>query len=292
MRKLFSNFLLPILLALSFLAASFMVQADVAIPALAQSLVVDLTSTFSPAEIAQLDAKLKAIEVAKGSQIGVLIVPTTQPEDIAQYSIRVTDQWKLGRKGIADGVLLVIAKDDRKMRIEVGRGLEGAIPDAYAKRIVTENIGPLFKQNDYVGGVNAGVDKLIGLVNGERLPAPKQQNKTASLGFENSLVLFLMACFVGGAFLTAMMGRFLGSAATGGAIGGIAWFIAGATGTAIFVGVIGFILTLLLPSLLGGALSGGRSGGYYGGGFGGGSTSSWGGGGGGDFGGGGASGDW
>ena len=288
MRKFFSIFVLPILLALSFSA-----QAYVAIPALQQSLVVDLTATLNPAEIAQLDAKLKAFEVAKGSQIGVLIVPTTEPEDIAQYSIRVVDEWKLGRKGVADGVLLLIAKNDRKIRIEVGRGLEGAIPDAYAKRIVAETIRPLFKQNDYVAGVNAGVDKLIGLTNGEALPAPKKANQVANMGFENGLVLFLLGSFVGGSFLSAMMGRFVGSAATGGVMGGLFWLIAGATGIALFVGVMAFIFTMIVPSLLGGS---NRGGGYYGGGLGGGGfgggSSSWGGGGGGDFGGGGASGDW
>ena len=286
MRNFFSRIILPILLALS-----LSVQADVAIPPLQQSLVTDLTGTLNSADITQLDGKLKAFEVAKGSQIGVLIVPTTEPEDIAQYTIRVTDEWKLGRKGVADGVLLLIAKDDHKMRIEVGRGLEGAIPDAYAKRIITENIRPLFKQNDYAGGINAGVDKLIGLVNGEVLPAPQKQNQVASMGLENSLVLFLLGCLVGGSFLSAMMGRFVGSAATGGMMGGLFWLIAGATGTALLIGVVAFIFTMIVPSLLGGLSRGG--GGYYGGGgFGGGSSSSWGGGGGGDFGGGGASGDW
>lgn len=290
MRKFFSALMFSILLVLSIKN----LYADVAIPPL-QAHVTDLTGTLNSSTIAELEAKLKALEVSKGSQLAVLIVPTTQPEDIAQYSIRVTDTWKLGRKGVADGVLLLIAKDDHKIRIEVGRGLEGAIPDVYAKRIIAENIRPLFKQNDYAGGINLGIDMLIGLVNGEDLPAPPQPNKMANMGIQNSLGLFLIACFVGGRFLMAVFGRFLGSVATGGAIGGIAWFIAGATATAIFVGVIGFILTLLLPSILGGTLGGGRSSGYYGvglgGGFGGGSSVGWGGGGG-DFGGGGASGSW
>ena len=155
-----------------FLFASNAVQAElVAIPAL-QTRVTDLTQTLTPEQRSQLEAKLTTFEQQKGSQIAVLIVPTTQPEDIAQFSIRVVDAWKLGRAKQDDGVLILVAKNDHKMRIEVGYGLEGAIPDLTAKRIISEIISPSFKQGDFYGGINNAMDKLIGLINGEQLTAP------------------------------------------------------------------------------------------------------------------------
>ncbi len=265
---------------------------EVAIPPLTQR-VTDLTNTLAPDQVSALTSKIQAFEQAKGSQIAVLILPTTQPDDIAQYSIRLADAWKIGRQGVGDGVIILVAKNDHKLRIEVGRGLEGAIPDIYAKRIIVENIAPLFKQGDMSGGLNAGVDKIIGLISGEALPPPPKQSANIGMSLENQLALFLVSCMAVGGFLSSVMGRFLGSATTGGVVGGMAWLFAGALGTALFVGVIGFIFTLLIPILLSG---GGRSGGYYGGGlgggFGGGSSGGGFSGGGGDFGGGGASGGW
>jgi uncharacterized protein len=265
---------------------------EVAIPALTQR-VTDLTNTLATDQLSALESKLQSFEQTKGSQIAILILPTTQPDDIAQYSIRLADAWKIGRKGVGDGVIIVVAKNDHKLRIEVGRGLEGAIPDIYAKRIIAENIAPLFKQGDMNGGLNAGVDKLIGLISGEALPPPPKQSAQTGISFENQLAFFVVGCLVLGGFLSSVMGRFLGSATTGTAVGGITWFLAGALSTSLFVGVLGFIFTLLIPILFGGN---GRSGGYYGGGlgggFGGGSSGGGFSGGGGDFGGGGASGDW
>ncbi len=265
---------------------------EVAIPQLLQR-VTDLTNTLATDQISALESKLQAFEQAKGSQIAILILPTTQPEDIAQYAIRLADAWKIGRKGVGDGVIIVVAKNDHKLRIEVGRGLEGAIPDIYAKRIIAENMAPLFKQGDMNGGLNAGLDKLIGLISGEALPPPPKQSASHGLGFQNQLVFFLVGCLALGRFLSSMMGRFLGSAATGTAVGGVTWLLAGALGTSLFVGVLGFVFTLLIPILFSGS---GRSGGYYGGGlgggFGGGSSGGGFSGGRGDFGGGGASGGW
>lgn len=265
---------------------------EVAIPALTQR-VTDLTNTLATDQLSALESKLQAFEQTKGSQIAILILPTTQPDDIAQYSIRLADAWKIGRKGVGDGVIIVVAKNDHKLRIEVGRGLEGAIPDIYAKRIIAENIAPLFKQGDMNGGLNAGVDKLIGLISGEALPPPPKQSAQTGISFENQLAFFVVGCLVLGGFLSSVMGRFLGSATTGTAVGGITWLLAGAISTSLFVGVLGFIFTLLIPILFSGN---GRSGGYYGGGlgggFGGGSSGGGFSGGGGDFGGGGASGDW
>ena len=264
-------------------------QAElVAVPTLSTR-ITDLTQTLSQAEQAQLEQKLVAFEQQKGSQIAVLIVPTTQPEDIAQYSIRVVDAWKLGRKDVGDGVLVLIAKDDHKMRIEVGRGLEGAIPDLYAKRIISEDITPKFKQGDFVGGLNAGIEKLIGLVNGEALPAPSKAASRTS-GIEGLLPLLLFGGLISGMMLRGMFGTFLGSAFNGGLVGGVVWMLGLALGGAAILSVIAFFITMMLGSRgFGGMPMGGSSGGWNSGGSSGGS--SWGGGGG-DFGGGGASGGW
>jgi uncharacterized protein len=256
--------------------------------------VTDLTATLNAEQQSALEAKLAAFEAKKGSQIAILLVPTTQPEDIAQYSLRVAEKWKIGRAKTDDGVLVLIAKDDRKMRIEVGYGLEGAIPDVYAKRIVSDVMRPRFKQNDFYGGIDASAEALIAIINGEDLPAPENNQSNRSMGGENSLVLF----FFGTLFCTMLFhnifGRFFGSAATGGVMGGAAALFFAAT-AGIGVGIAAFVASLILPSLFSGNGGSGRSGGYYGGGTSGGWTSggssSWGGGGG-DFGGGGASGDW
>lgn len=264
----------------------------VAVPALKQH-VTDLTATLDASQQAALEAKLQQLEAKKGSQVAVLVVPTTQPEDIAQFANRVAMTWKLGRKQAQDGVLLVVAKQDRKLRIEVDSGLQGAITDIYAKRIIAETISPAFKQGDFYGGVNAGIDKIIALIEGETLPPPQPQaNKQMTL--DNSIGLFIILCFILGGFLSDILGKFFGASATGGIVGGIAWLIAGTMISAVFVGFIAFIFTLFLPSLFGGN-STVSSGGYYGGGGSsswGGGSSSWGGGGSSGWSGGGASGDW
>ncbi len=136
--------------------------------------VTDLTGTLDTSQRQSLESKLAALERRKGSQIGVLIVPTTQPEDIAQYAIRVFDAWKLGRRGIDDGVLLIAAKDDHRVRIEVARGLEGAIPDAAADRIIREYVTPKFRVGDFYGGIEAATGMLIQLIDGEPLPPPRK----------------------------------------------------------------------------------------------------------------------
>lgn len=257
----------------------------VAVPAL-KTRVTDLTQTLSTDQQAQLEAKLTAFEREKGSQIAVLIVPTTQPEDIAQYSIRVVDTWKLGRAKQDDGILILLAKDDRKMRIEVGYGLEGAIPDLTAKRVITEVMAPSFRQGDYYGGLNNAIDKLIGLIAGEQLPAPASNATSANNNFEGMLPMLLVGGLVLGGILRAIFGSFFGGALTGGALGTLAWLLGGGLFVAIFFGIVAFFITLMGASGLG------HMGGYSGGsgGFGGGSDPFSGGGGG--FGGGGASGDW
>lgn len=279
-----ANFKAALLLCctlLLFVAGS--VHAElVAIPAL-KSRVTDLTQTLSPAEQNQLEAKLANFEQQKGSQIVVLIVPTTQPEDIAQYSIRVVESWKIGRKKEDDGILVLIAKNDRKVRIEVGYGLEGVIPDLIAKRIISEVMAPNFKQGDFYGGINNAVDKLIGLIEGEKLPPPAPKAKHSN--FDNIFPLLIFGGLISGLFLRSIFGTFLGSAANGLLLGVVAAMLGLAISGAIILAIIAFFLTMVqgrgnIPT------------GYSGGGFGGSSSSGSFSGGGGGFGGGGASGDW
>lgn len=279
--------LIPLLLLFLMAAGqAFAANNDglVPIPPL-KALVTDLTGTLTPAQISELDTMLKKFESASGSQIGVLIVPTTKPEEIEQYSIRVVDQWKLGRKGVDDGILLLIAKDDRKVRIEVGYGLEGAIPDAIAKRIIEEQIIPHFKNDDYYGGINVGVDTMIRIIGGESLPPQKKTKHVDST--DTWVTLFFVGVFAT-MFLQKILGKFLGSAATGSIVGFIGWIVMGTVFAALIIGIIAFIIALFIGSDAGrGGWSGGS--GWGGGGFGGGG---WGGGGGGGFGGGGSSGSW
>ena len=283
--------LCTMLLFASGMALSAFAHAELLpVPALS-SRVTDLTQTLSQAEQAQLEQKLAAFEAKKGSQIAVLVVPSTQPEDIAQYSLRVVEKWKIGREKVDDGLLVLIAKNDHKMRIEVGYGLEGAVPDLYAKRIITEIISPKFKQGDFFGGLNAGLDSLIGLVDSEALPAPTNP-KSNGMGVMDILPVLLFGGLITGLFLRSVFGTFFGSAINGGLIGTLIWVLGVALGGAAILGVIAFIITMMLGARGMGGYSGVPTSGGYGGGWSsGGSSSSWGGGGG-DFGGGGASGDW
>lgn len=267
------------------LLACNIARADLlAVPQL-KSRVTDLTQTLSAQQQSYLEAKLSAFEQQKGSQIALLIVPSTQPEDIAQYAIRVVEQWKVGREKIDDGLLVLVAKDDRKLRIEVGYGLEGAIPDLIAKRVITEVISPRFKQGDYFGGLDAGVDALIGLVEGEPLPAPTKRATNGS-NLENLLPILLFGGLMSGLLLRSLFGKFGGSALNGGLLGGAVWLLGFAIGGAVILAIIAFFFTMMMGGRgLGGIAMGGMGGGFGGG------SSSWGGGGGG-FGGGGASGDW
>ncbi|OAH98087.1 hypothetical protein A1353_22115 [Methylomonas methanica] len=257
-------------------------SAEQAVPSLEQR-VTDLTATLSVQQRTALEQRLQAFEQQKGSQIAVLIVASTQPEDIAQYSIRVVEQWRLGRKGVDDGILMLLAKDDRASRIEVGYGLEGVVPDVLAKRIIDDIMIPYFRQGDYTAGINAGVDSLIGLIQGEPLPAP-----AASRAMDGPLnqyfpFLFLLA-IAGGGILRAVLGRFLGGLINGGVVGVLVWFLGGGLLFALLLAFVAFLMT----QSNGRGFRGGRGGGFGGGGFGGGGFS----GGGGGFGGGGASGRW
>ena len=278
-----------ICLAVLFFCATLF--AEQPIPPL-KARVTDLTATLTAAQVAELEASLAQFEARKGAQIVVLIVPTTEPEVIEQYAIRVADAWKIGRKGIDDGAILLIAKNDRRMRIEVGYGLEGILPDAINKRIIAEIIAPALRQGDFYAGIRAGAEQMMRTIDGENLPAPKARQQSASdSGWGSFLPIAFMLVLVVGGVLRAMFGRLLGSVATGGVMAVAAWFLIGALAVTALAGILGFILTVVMGGMgRGGVLPigglggfGGGSGGSSGGGFSGG---------GGGFGGGGASGDW
>ncbi len=267
------------------------VAAPVPVPPLTGH-VVDQTGTLSPEQKAVLEQTLAAFEARKGSQLAVLLVATTAPEAIEQFSLRVAEQWKLGRRKVDDGAILVIARDDRALRIEVGYGLEGALTDLTSKRIIDETIVPRLRRQDYFGGISAGVGRMIDVVDGEPLPPPPDANGGAngSIG-QFAPVLFILALAVGGV-LRAAIGKVAGSLVTGGVVAVIAWFVVGTLWLALLAGAFALMVTLL-----GGGMIGRRYDGFYGGigrgGFGGGLGGGGGfSGGGGGFGGGGASGKW
>ena len=296
------------------LAAWLWLMAAVVPPAFAQGLVAvpqltarvtDLTGTLAADQSSALEAKLAAFEQSKGSQVAVLIVPTTQPEAIEQYSIRVVDQWQLGRGKVDDGVLLLIALNDRKVRIEVGYGLEGALPDATSNRIIQQDIAPAFKRGDYYGGINTGVDRIMRVIEGEPLPEPEFSPPAAGIpGLVHLLPFLFIFALVGSSIFRRLFGRVGGALATGGLVGFLAWLIISILGISVMAGIVAFIFALLGGTGGGGGPSAGRNGWYsrrhgsgwgYGGGFGGGGGGFGGGGfggGGGGFGGGGASGGW
>jgi uncharacterized protein len=280
------------LVAMLLLASKMAFSAMVEVPAFTAR-VVDLTQTLSPSEQAAFEAKLKSFEETKGSQIAVLIVPTTRPEEIEQYAIRVVEAWKVGREKVDDGALLLIAKEDRKVRIEVGYGLEGVVPDLYAKRIINEVITPQFKRGNFSGGIDSALTALIGLINGEPLPAP-QVTKINGAHLENLLPFLLFGGMISGMVLRGMFGTFFGSAANGGLIGTILSLIGLSLLGAGVIGVIVFFFTMMMGvrGMSGYSGNSGRGGGLGGGGLGGGMGGGFGGGMGGGFGGGGASGSW
>lgn len=291
-----------------------------ALPAWAQDLrpvpvltarVIDQTGTLDPLQVSSLDNKLAAFEQQAGPQMVILMLPSTAPEDIAAFAQRVGDAWRIGRRDLGDGLLIVVAKDDRKVRIEVAKALEGAVPDLAARQIIQNAITPAFKKGDYAGGLNQAVDQLQARIRGEGLPTPAgksanaQHSSDGGFDFETLAMLFFVGVPIVGVMLTAMLGRKLGSLATGAGVGGLGWLI----GHSWWLAGLAALLALVLVGVLGigssrrslGRRYGGGSdmpiiwGGGGGGGWGGGSSSDGGGfssGGGGDFGGGGASGDW
>jgi uncharacterized protein len=253
--------------------------------------VVDTTSTLAPDALARIDAKLAAFEQRKGSQIAVLLMRTTAPEALEEYALRVAEQWRIGRGGVDDGVVLVVALDDRRMRFEVGYGLEGAVPDALARRIIAETIAPRFYEGDFAGGLDAGLDALIGLIDGEPLPVPIARERDGE-PFAALPVVLIFALLAAPVF-RRMFGSLFGSVALGAGAGFIVWLVSSVLFASLIAGALVFVFAL---TGAGGSVGrwasrgggfGGMPGGFGGRGGGGGFR-----GGGGRFGGGGASGGW
>ncbi|MDC6170445.1 TPM domain-containing protein, partial [Paucibacter sp. XJ19-41] len=236
--------ILGLFLALSLPASA---QEEQPVPVLSAR-VIDRTATLSEPQRAALEAKLATFEAESGPQIVVLITATTLPEDIAAYAQRVADSWKIGRREVGDGVLILVAKDDRKIRIEVAKALEGAVPDLAARQIIQNAITPAFKKGDYAGGLNQAVDQLQARIRGENLPAPRQ-GSAGSVGFdfEELAAVFFIGVPVLGALLTGIFGRKLGSVATGGAAGALGWFFS----TSIIVAGLAGVAALVLVGVLG-----------------------------------------
>lgn len=274
-------------------------QALQPVPALTARL-IDQTQTLSPEQAAAIESRLREIEEKSGSQVVVLIVPSTSPEDIAPYAYRVASTWKIGRKDVGDGLLIVIAKNDRRMRMEVARALEGAIPDLAASRIIEQQMGPHFRQNDYAGGILAALDQVAARIAGEQLPPPTSSTPSQtsqSVDLEGLAIFLFFAVMVIAPVIRRIFGRKMGSAIVGGGAGFLAFIFTTSFILAGAAGVIALLVTLLANGSGGGGRGGGGpfiggggfGGGRGGGGFGGGGFSS---GGGGSFGGGGASGSW
>jgi uncharacterized protein len=263
--------------------------------------VTDLTQTLSAGEKSALEAKLADWEARTTNQLAVLIVPTTQPEPIEAYAIRVAEKWQIGRKGRDNGVLFLVAKDDKKMRIEVGYGFEGALTDATARRIIAENVAPHFREGRFAAGIDAGVDRIINVV-AEGKPLPPRASaepKRARGGFDFGTMLLLLLIVVPlvGRVLRSIFGRLVGSTVGAGVVGAAAWFVAGSIAISVLAAIVGFVVMIFAGAA---PLVGGRRGGVIvptggwgggGGGWSGGGGGGWSGGGG-SFGGGGASGGW
>jgi uncharacterized protein len=261
--------------------------------------VTDVTGTLTAGQQAELEQKLADFEARKGAQIAVLLVPTTQPEEIEQYSIRVADAWKLGRKKVDDGALLILAKDDHKLRIENGYGLEGVLTDAASNRIIEDTMVPLLRQGQYYAAIGAGVDQMMALIDGEQLPPPDRTWQHRGTRNWNFLPFLLFGLVFGSSILRSIFGRAGGAVLSGGAIGLVVFLLTQVLGLAIGAAIVSALLAALFGASGGGWSSGGGGfgglgglgGGLGGGGFGGGGGGGFGGGGGG-FGGGGASGSW
>lgn len=263
--------------------------------------VTDLTGTLTAGQQATLEDELRAFEARKGAQIAVLVVATTEPEDIVNYSYRVAHNWKLGRPKIDDGALLIVAKDDRELRIEVGRALEGVLTDVTAHRIISDTIAVLFRQGDFYGGINAGLDQIIRVVDGETLPAPDPAwQPTADKNISHLVPFLFVAVFFGSVMLRSVFGRGLGAVIAGAVAGALIYFAGQSLFVAIVAGLLAFLFALISGFSGGGLWSSYPRTGGWAGGFGRGSawsggTSGGGGGfqgGGGRFNGGGASGSW
>lgn len=291
---------------LGLLAWPALAQAVLPVPALTAR-VMDQTATLTDAERQALEAKLAAFEAERGSQVVVVLVPTTAPEDIVDYTQRLGDAWKIGRRDVGDGVLLVVAKDDRRLRIATARAVEGAIPDLVANRIIEQAITPAFRDGHYADGLNAGVDQILARLRGESLPLPPAAAGTGHTGNDGAEVWVDLLVFIGfavpiiAAVLRQLLGTRLASLGAGAVAGLLVWQFSGLWWLGMAVGVLGLVMSLWMAHLPSARSlpRGGRGPGHWGGGMGGRGPGGWGGGGGGfrsggggGFGGGGASGRW
>jgi len=294
---------IPALAGILLLVPVWLARAEIPVPKLTAR-VTDSTGTLTVPERQALEAKLTAFERDKGSQVAVLLVPSLDGETIEDFAGRVTDEWKLGRKGVDDGVLFVVAKQERKMRIHTGRGVQGTLTDALSRRIIADTVAPRFRTGDFAGGIDAGVDAIMKAIQGEALPAPAQRSASRKVDTISSYSDFLWMAFFGvpivGMVLRGMMGRALGAGATSGLTGFVAWLVFGSVVFGVVAALLAFFFTLFLGSGMAnrvgrGGWVGMPGGGWSGGGGGGGGGFSDGGGfsgGGGGFDGGGSSGSW
>ncbi len=287
-------------LLLAFAAFAADVTEPIAVPKLTGR-VVDLTGTLTAPERDAVVAKLEAFEKAKGAQVSVLLVPSIGPEALEDFATRVTDAWKLGRAGVDDGVLFVIAKQERRMRIQTGRGVQGVLTDALSKRIIAEIVTPRFRAGDFSGGVAAGVDAITQAIEGETLPEPAQGASRGKSGSLSSIEDFFWIAFfavpMAGMLLRGLLGRFLGAGLTSGITGFVAWLLFGSLFLGGIAAAVAFLVVLFMGATGSGVRSGGAGGWSSGDSFGGGGGGDFGGGGGfsgggGGFDGGGASGGW
>lgn len=256
----------------------------------------DYAGMLSPGAAQRIEAELSAFERSDSTQIAILTIPSLEGEDLEGYSIKVAEAWKIGQQDKDNGVILLVAKQDRKIRIEVGRGLEGKLTDLLSGRIIRNQIAPAFKAGDFDAGVAAGVSAIMAVVKGEYTASPRdsQARRHTSQPVLTMLIFLLVAVVVLGA-LSKVLGGLAGAIGLP-LIGSFLFSGAGLVVLAVlaFVGFFGgLFLSFLFGSGRGGGfggpfIGGGFGGGFGGGGFGGGGFS----GGGGDFGGGGASGDW
>lgn len=286
-------------------ATALLALAAVLVPAWAQDLqpvpaltahVLDATGTLDTAQLQALDARLDAFEKSSGSQVVMLLVPTTQPEDIASYANRVGNTWKIGRKDVGDGLLVVVAKNDRKIRIEVAKALEGAIPDLAAKQVIDEAMTPAFRRGDYAAGLDAAADRITALIKGEALapPAPQAAFDVEGFDWEDLAIFMFFAVVVGASVVRRIFGRKLGALLIGAGTGAVALVVTSSLLVAAIAALVAMLFGLF-ASFNPGSFTRGGGGGWNSGGGGWSSGSGGGGfssGGGGDFGGGGASGDW
>jgi len=268
--------------------ASVNAQDPLPVPALTAR-IMDSSGTLAAGDVARIEQQLAALEQRSGTQVVVFLLPSTAPEDIFSYANRVANVWKIGRKDVGDGLLIVVAVQDRRMRIEVAKSLEGAIPDLAAKQIIEREMTPAFKRGDYAGGLKQAIDALGQRIMGEHLPAPEQPSARNSFNLGDNWSLLLLGVLVVSQMLRRLFGRGPGAVIAGVAGAGLAYVLTASWVLALGVGlaaVVWGLLSGLASSGLNSGLGRGRGGGGWGGG---GGFSS---GGGGDFGGGGASGKW